>query len=355
MSDAIFVLGAGASKQAGPPLMADFLDEARDLLRLGRTGESAEHFEIFYRGISQLQQVHSKSQLDIHNVESVLAALEMASTLGRFGAYSQEEIAGLLDAARIVIAKTIEQTLRFPVLDDNYLGIPLPYESFADLLRYTRDDALPRRSVAVITFNYDIAVDFALERLGVGVDYALDPQPKTGAIPLLKLHGSLNWRKCKECSSIMSWPITSIPLNWIALRSQRDITLPIAFSPSKLRHCEKEVDDVPVIVPPTWNKTEYHRMLSRVWGRAARELQDAEDIYVMGYSLPASDAFFRYLYALGTVGEKPLRRFWVFDPTNETGPVKARFEELLGPGAKQRFRYFQKTFDAGIASIRRRL
>ena len=36
-------------------------------------------------------------------------------------------------------------------------------------------------------------------------------------------------------------------------------------------------------------------------------------------SLPASDHFFRYLYALGTVGDLRLKRVWVFDPDREVG------------------------------------
>ena len=31
----------------------------------------------------------------------------------------------------------------------------------------------------------------------------------------------------------------------------------------------------PVIVPPSWNKGEHHQILSKVWGRAAREMGEA--------------------------------------------------------------------------------
>ena len=60
-----------------------------------------------------------------------------------------------------------------------------------------------------------------------------------------------------------------------------------------------------MIVPPTWNKTEYHSNLSHVWHEAAVELGSARNIYVFGYSLPETDSFFRYLFALGTYWREP--------------------------------------------------
>jgi hypothetical protein len=87
------------------------------------------------------------------------------------------------------------------------------------------------------------------------------------------------------------------------------------------------IDKVPVIVPPTWNKTEYQGTLTNVWNVAAEQLSKARNIYVFGYSLPESDSFFRYLFALGTMGESRIRRFWVFDPSKT---VEERYRNLIG-------------------------
>lgn len=69
------------------------------------------------------------------------------------------------------------------------------------------------------------------------------------------------------------------------------------------------------------NKEGYCGQLQSVWARAAKELSEALEIYVVGYSYPRSDAFFRYLYALGTVGGPVLRKFWVFDAAPDRGEV----------------------------------
>jgi hypothetical protein len=92
----------------------------------------------------------------------------------------------------------------------------------------------------------------------------------------------------------------------------------------------------PVLVPPTWNKADSHRALEKVWSLAAHELSGAENIFVIGYSMPETDSFFRHLYALGTVGGIMLRRFWVFNPNHS---VERRFHDLLGPGAEDRFEF----------------
>lgn len=113
-------------------------------------------------------------------------------------------------------------------------------------------------------------------------------------------------------------------------------------------HCGKPRLSVPFLVPPTWNKGQQYNAVSAVWANAAAELGEAENIFVIGYSLPESDSFFRYLYALGAVGQNPLRRFWVFNPDLA---VKARFESLLGPGARSRFHFEPANFGSAMNVI----
>lgn len=39
MAENVFILGAGASRKAGAPLMKGFLDSAEDLLKKGKVGD----------------------------------------------------------------------------------------------------------------------------------------------------------------------------------------------------------------------------------------------------------------------------------------------------------------------------
>ncbi|MHB1587420.1 MAG: hypothetical protein ACYCRH_08255 [Acidiferrobacteraceae bacterium] len=96
MADVVFILGAGASKEGGAPLMADFLDVARTLWETQKVSTSAPAFETVFKAIGHLQQVHSKAELDIINIESVFAAFEMGKLLGRLPGYSAADIDGLI-------------------------------------------------------------------------------------------------------------------------------------------------------------------------------------------------------------------------------------------------------------------
>ena len=153
----------------------------------------------------------------------------------------------------------------------------------------------------------------------------------------------------------MPWPLEGYfhKYNWQWLDQETEyVELTLGTQLKEFMHCsEKSVTPNPIIVPPTWNKTEYHESLSRVWSKAAKELASAENIIIIGYSLPPSDPFFHFLYSLGTVGDKPLKRFWVFNPDN-TGLVEKRFKDMLGPAATARYKYFTQKFDTAIGTIR---
>jgi hypothetical protein len=356
MASVVFILGAGASKQGGAPIMKEFLRIAEDLWKTkGLSDAEEESFAAVFEAMSALQSVYFKSHLDIQNVEEVFSAFEMANTLKRLGDYPLEKIQKLPAAMKTVIVSTIEKTLLFPVRDKRVIAPP-PYESFAELVYDLRKASTPRQSVAIITFNYDMAVDYAFHRFGIPVEYGLENEPVHDAVPLLKLHGSLNWRWCSQCEVVVPWTLRDhfSKYNWTShlIERKKRVVFPIGSVLASFSHGEHPVDPAPaVVVPPTWNKPDYHRVLARVWARAALELSTAGNIFVIGYSLPESDLFFRYLYALGTVGTEILKRFWVFD-IDTSGRVRGRFEQLLGRGAEQVFDYPEKSFEESISKIR---
>lgn len=350
MSRVVAVLGAGASRKAGAPLMGDFLDVAADLLRRDDVKDAKDDFTAVFEGIARLQQVHSKAQLDLQNIEAVFAAFEMARTLGGFADYGQDAADALVHAMRKLIVRTLEQTILLPVVGSQ-THPPPPYGEFAALCAGLRD-ARPSQSVSALTFNYDVGVDQGFYWHQMPIDYGLEEGAQADAVPVLKLHGSLNWGRCRTCNRVVPWtlPMYFREFSFRNLFDHKTVRMAIGSQLESLKHCDAPVAADPVLVPPTWNKTEYHRAIGSVWSRAARELREADSILVFGFSLPPSDAFFSYLYALGTAGGTPLRRFWVFDP-DPSGIVERRFRSLLGPGAEQRFRLFKEPFDVAIGTV----
>lgn len=353
MSSIVFILGAGASKMAGAPLMNEFLDTSYNLWKMGMVSESEKDFMLVFKAVSELQKVHSKSQLDIINIESVFSAFEMAKTLKKFSNFSPQKTAQLSKAMRQLIVKTIEKTIIFQKSPESPVP-PKPYMEFSELLYKLHFSSKPKQTVSVITFNYDMCVDYALYSKNIHFDYGLKKELTNGYLPLLKLHGSLNWGYCAKCKSIIPFELDEYcrKNGWHTRKSSTGshYLMEIGSNLNQLKHCGKSIDSNPAIVPPTWNKTDYHRTLSSIWSHAAKQLSESENIFIIGYSLPQSDTFFRYLYALGTVGESTLRRFWVINK-DDSGLTEKRYKELLGPGAEQRFEYKLKRFDQIIPDI----
>ena len=356
MSDVVFILGAGASRECGGPLMFDFLDIASDLLRSRQVENGREHFERVRQVISRLQAVHSKAQLDLNNIESIFTVLELGKIIQSVPNTPINEIPTIIASLKKVIVRTLEEKSKFPVRDRT-IGAPAAYQAFARVLTHLVNDAHPKQSVSVITFNYDVAIDVAMFRAGLEPNYRLEDKNR-GPVDLLKLHGSLNWAtETDEKKKIHPLHISDYFGKYSVnnFGETGNATLPIG-SAHLVEYFKGAKNPIavhpePVIVPPSWNKSEYHQALSNVWAAAAKHLSEADNIFVLGYSLPETDSFFRHLYALGSVGPQVLRRFTVFDPDEPGGGVDQRFRALLGSGATARYSYVQRKFSEALGYI----
>lgn len=206
--------------------------------------------------------------------------------------------------------------------------------------------------ISFITLNYDIATDFMLHYYNFGTDYCFGA-PQAGHMPLMKLHGSVNWARCSVCGQVIPWHLPDFFRTHDFLVSQmlqqaaESRRFPFGTKLAEFRHCDQPCVPDAVIVPPTWNKAQYQEVAS-VWEHAAYHLSEAENIFVIGYSLPRTDQFFRYLYAVGSIGDARIKRFWVIDPAESVGE---RFHELLGPTARGRFRHLRATFGQAVEEL----
>jgi len=347
----VFILGAGSSREAGGPLMHDFLDIAWTLYRRHAPGiaEANDAFADVFDAISELRMVHDKSYLELDNIEVLFGAIEMAQVTGTFAQRNSENIKMLRRSIITLIVRTLEQRIQFPVRD-GHVWPPEQHDKFVKMLLNIRraTDHPDLAEFAFITFNYDLALDVALSINGFGYDYCLSETQPGSKSPYLKLHGSINWGTCEECNAVIPYDVADARFNLFP--DHEYVRYNLGSSLSTRKHHDKPLRDTPVLVPPTWNKTEYQSQLTNVWKRAARELALAENIFVIGYSLPESDLFFRYLFALGSESATRIRKFLVFDP-DRTGKVEARFRQLIGRGIENRFRYYPWTFTEAVGAI----
>jgi NAD-dependent SIR2 family protein deacetylase len=332
----VFVLGAGASVEAGVPTMARFLERA---FLLSPSTEAKPAFDLVARGRSLLQQSQSKAQLNIRNLESVFAAFEMAALFGRLGNLPAPDIERLVPSMQTLIVQTIQHCMEVEFFQGR-MAAPSKYADFGKLLKQLREKG---HNVSVITFNYDIGIDLGLWHNQVDTDYCLADRndPNNASIELMKLHGSVNWAGCPKCSRIIprymrvAVPQLQTKVSEFGVPTKQMSLSALAYAEkfleAKCGACGTACKPEPVIIPPTPNKARLHTELKSVWQRAAAKLSEAENIFVIGYSWPEGDHFFHQLYAVGSVGPTILSRFWVWDPDEN---VKLKFKSrLLGQQA----------------------
>lgn len=333
--------------------MWDFLDIAQELLLSRQVEDKKEEFKYVFQAIGGLQRVHSKAQIDLYNIESIFTALELGKVIKRFPGLEDGDIDKAIDALKALIVRTLEERIEFRQ-ERGRTYAPDSYARFADLIHGIQSRRSNPLSCSVITFNYDIALDFALVRKGFTPNYCLTSQKHDG-FPLLKLHGSVNWTSKGTGSEkrIFPYDLSEIASYVESFPAEEPRTIKIRLGSNvRVWSDDKEVDPQPVIVPPSWNKADYHRDLTEVWSSAATHLSEADFIFVMGYSLPETDSFFRHLYALGSESSKPLKKIGVFDPLPARSSVDTRFRQLLGPGAEARYQYYEQDFQSAIKTVR---
>lgn len=369
MKEIVIVLGAGASCPFGAPLMKDFYHVAASLfVDRYATDHLKRQFGIVFDFIDRLQKAQAKANIDLHNIESVYTALEMAQLLGLKNLQSEQsdDWEAMDRAMKYFLSKAIEarcQLLRNEKLQYNHQpgdGVEVlnSFSSPQDPLieAVGRSLVLEKNgwTVTFLTFNYDLVLESILGKFKVATNYCLpDTQPPLSnavsrSMKVLKLHGSINWQKKtppNRSPLITPFPIYPLERNCFPDPDYYDVTVD---NQVLTRFSEAMV--TPMIVPPVWNKSNYHSPINAIWREAAVCLSRASHIYCLGYSLPQTDGFFKQLFALGTVGDRPLQQFQVFDIEDGSTPngVHNRYRGMLGRGSENVFRYS----DQGAAGLR---
>jgi hypothetical protein len=352
MARRVIVFGAGASASFGVPTMEGFIDAAEDLRDRNTEGLSKPQFDFFLDELRhKLKPLHAKTAVDLSNIENLCGLVEMARVIRRLPGLEEGQIDNAADAVQTVLAETILHSGPFSYSRDDRWQPPGAYLSVVGRLDAARQ-AHESDDTAFITFNYDLGLDFALHWSNFAIDYGLGA-PVDGAARLYKLHGSLNWMTCNICGHVRVAGLDQVfRSHSISQRFGNDmVRLPLdprrAFSTFGA-HCPG--DNLPhriALIPPTWNKTQYATQMSSVWQRAARELGSAQEVIVIGYSLPESDGFFRDLLALGLEGPTTVRSFLVVNPDAK---VSGRFGALLGPEVRRRLVSNQSPFEVWVKS-----
>ncbi|MHB1167173.1 MAG: SIR2 family protein [Carboxydocellales bacterium] len=232
----VFLLGSDFSVAAGAPL-------SREILR-----------KIFSKHSLQVEVAQLETWLDSHlfhnhptgcreaDFEEVISRLELFEHYSKPNSPQRREL-----EAKVGLLLHEFISLLQPELLQNNLSC---YNSFVGKL--VPEDI-------ILTFNYDLVVEKALERQHFGFDYLLSPTGSDvqnnsqtsllSAIPVIKLHGSINLFFCTRCNHIQQ------------ACSENDRNMVCS-------NCA---------------------LITRLWHSAFKYLSRANILIVIGYSLPAAD------------------------------------------------------------------
>lgn len=370
----VFILGAGASAPAGIPMIRNFLDTSREFFDNPQSQLSEAELQYFnevFEFRRRMAQAREKISIDLDDIEELFGLVEMTFRLGVTNSSTR-------DATVYLIAKTIQLAADAPrtrrrigfILQSglssgvnlSHLGRPDSssgqytldmYDYFATLLSGNLDDPNKRgsRTNTVVTFNYDLVIDDALRRMAVEPFYHLphaevEPMEAENRISVLHLHGSTNWGICAACEHVL------------VLRSKLT-TSPAEFFGRTCSKC-KAGTYKPFLVPPSWDKSDYRAVIQPIWSEAVARLSTASRIVIIGYSMPQSDVFFKYLLTVALSQNHRLYSITVIDYRPPITTIYAaadsedatelalerRYRELLEPiFASRRFNFRDDGFE----------
>ncbi len=296
MDHVVYFLGAGFSAPVGIPVMRNFLIKSKDMFAQDphRYRTFAKVFDL----IREMNVAKSYYETDLFNIEEILSILEMRDQLGgkrakRFIKYIAEVIRHFTPPAPVADTSKYPANWHARLLADaavwepyfyfilNLFNLRLERPAGQSTFQVEAERIVARYSV--ITLNYDLILETVSQFLvssfrGAGkFRFAALPEKGTNThVALAKLHGSV---------------------------------------------------DTDQIIPPTWNKR-INKAMTEVWSGAHEILREANQIRIIGYSLPVADAYIKYLLKSAVIDAPHLKQIDVLCRDSD-GQTWARYRDFI--------------------------
>jgi hypothetical protein len=302
---AVFLIGAGFSKEASAsmPLLGELTAEVRKQADLSFLPEFGDSIELWLTYLSQPHPWLSEPDnlrnralfIDItRTIRDVLGQREVAATRGRD---CPEWLTKLTKRWHEDKAAVI--TLNYDTLIERAAGLisdPSRNNSFL-----SPENLYP---IAMTELRRRNAMVFGAESID--------------SFKLFKLHGSVNWYYSGALSYFGELIYYGHVDRW-GLPSDREFQSVLLAK-----------DKVPLIVPPTSEKSAYfqHESLRATWSQASLALQEASvsRLYCIGYSLPETDLGIRFFLLYNKRRSTPIPLYVV----NTDKQAIGRYRRLLG-------------------------
>jgi len=310
MEKVVYILGAGFSAPLNIPVMDNFLMKAKDIYFENPSKYS--HFKKIFEIIKDMSFSKNYYNCDLSNIEEILSILEMQE---RFGDKTLKKFF-IIFIADVIKHFTPSIEIKPPAISNHFLvelfsgSNEYAYASFIGNLfnlninstyyksgRWDfiilKDDKL-NCDYSIINLNYDMVLEIFCDlynKLSKGKSISftnsISSKENNNMIYLAKLHGSIEHEN---------------------------------------------------IVPPTWNKT-IDQNIEKDWKLAFYLLKNANHIRILGYSLPETDTYIKYLLKASVVSAEHLKSIDVICLDDEKNSVKSRYDSFI---EKRYYRFANK-------------
>lgn len=348
----LVILGAGASREYGGPLMRDFVSKAQQVIEPSETYEGLGLLETVIKLRKRLRDVTSSGFLDLENVEDVLSIVDTA-VLADFNILEEVPSQALSRLYREFVARTVESCVapNLPTLMWGYQLETMPVLAQLNTIVEQKH----KRSPNYITFNYDLTLEHSLLSQQIHPQYSRQRvvYPPLGSnnfsqCSVAKLHGSVSWFTDGETEFIVH------PHSYLHKVTNRDNRIRLSRDDS---HGIRLVDgSTPlnkgasvktwerILVAPSLSKVLAGFAVAEAWKLAHQLLTTASHIYIIGYSWPKSDAAVRHLLTLGMAQAEWIEELTIVCPCGpDIRRIEDHFRSLLGPATQQKLKVVDTT------------
>ena len=314
MGNKVYILGAGFSRYAKLPLMNNFYSRSREIFKELNDDDTIKAFKDVYKFWEKYSQVKSYMNVDLLNIEELLSIIEMNSFL------SEEKRNKKKNSYLIYLKTVIEKCtpdLKFENLNYFVNSIEDIYSKFISLvfgINFNFDhkdkkfiERNRKNNNGIISLNYDLLLEKILQIIN---DYKFNEIRNTNQ-PFLDFYYGLDEN------------------NYSRLENYgKKISLKYAKIHGSINFHKKDNNNIPLIIPPTWNKTSEKEM-KPVWQLAYELLKNSEEIVFIGYSLPETDLYVKYLLINGINDCFNLKKITIVCPDDENENIRRRYEKFF--------------------------
>ena len=324
----VYLLGAGFSKEAGLPLQDDFLMVSKEVYF--KNPHLYRHFENVFNYQDKLTKMKKFLNYPLLNLEHLFNLIEMDV----FYSDNDEKRNIKNDFIKLICDVLIEKTANpFTRTSTGNLQLNPIYRYYLPFINLfikqrRNDGRLILHDDTIITFNYDLILEGVacyynweceqnmIKQLRCNPDNFIKFNTIFGKTNIINEQLDVYFTKNRENSFFSNENLFS--------QSEDDNSIKLIKLHGSI-NWKKAYENMAFIVPPTWNKSEPE--IRVLWDRAYNELINAKRIIIIGYSFPETDIYVRSLLALALNENKVLQSIYFINP--DAGITKKSCLSLL--------------------------